>query len=148
MASKVFNWVAEALIRQNISLAFNTLYAHLVTAEPLVTAQYLSDCTLATGGNYTYSILNDINSNSNNRLEMVGDTLKIKMANPVWVSLTTDGTPITGLVISTGYFSGDTILTYIERLVGGTPTPYTPNGDPFGFNIQTNGFMQLILNPA
>ncbi|MEC4804752.1 MAG: hypothetical protein SAJ12_03840 [Jaaginema sp. PMC 1079.18] len=148
MASKVFNWVSDAIIRQNISLSFNNLYAHLVTAEPLATAQYLSDCTLATGGNYDYKTLTDIDNNSSNRLALTGDTLKIKMANPVWISLATDSTPITGLIVSTGIYSSDTILAYIERLVGGVPTPYTPNGDPFGFNIQTNGFMQLIANPA
>jgi hypothetical protein len=136
----------EDILRMSYFQTNSTLSAHLVTAEPPDTFATLADCTLATGGNYA-GILNltDIGNNSSNRIADLGSGLsKLQMASAFWNNLTTDGTPITGIVISQ-YGTGSTTkcISYIERKVGGIATTHTPDGSPFTFNLSTEGVFRL-----
>lgn len=145
MPSKVCYQHIEDVARMSYFHGSSSLSAHLVTAEPPDTFATLADCALATGGNYAYiQYLSDIGNSSSNRIINLGSgSAKMQMGSAFWNNLTTDGTPITGVVISQfGVSTSTKCVAYIERKVGGIATPYTPNGSPFVFNLSTNGIIR------
>jgi len=145
MPSKICRQHIEDIAKMAFFATNSTISAHLVTAEPPDTFATLADCALATGGNYAYIFsLPDIGNTSNNRVIDLGSgTSKMQMASAFWNNLTTNGTPITGIVLSqAGNSVGVKCISYIERKVGGVATPYTPNGSPFVFNLSTEGILK------
>lgn len=143
MASKVFDNVRLILMNDTLDFTTQTFTAHLVTAEPAISATTVANLTLATGGNYAPVTLADISGNVANRVVLEGGKAKVKFANPSWANLTTNGTPITGMVLATGSASSATVISYVElQTAGGVATTYTPNGASFSINI-TNGVVAL-----
>ncbi|MGK7926888.1 MAG: hypothetical protein AB4290_16875 [Spirulina sp.] len=150
MASKVFDWVLYDYLRAQINFNSNSFHCHLVTVEPASTITLVSEIAKpTTGGTYASQNLQDISNNSSNRIVQVGSGVKVVFQDPLWANLTTgDNAPLTGLVISYGYYGydSDKVISYIEREVAGVPTPYTPDGSPFAFDLQTNGILQFTLS--
>ena len=145
MPSKICRQHVENIARMSYFHGSGSLSGHLVTAEPPDTFATLADCALATGGNYAaIQYLSDIGNNSSNRIvNLGGGVAKMQMASAFWNNLTTDGTPIVGLVVSEfGTGSTTKCIAYIERKVGSVATPHTPDGSPFNFNLSTNGIMK------
>lgn len=146
MPSKLCRQHVENILRMSYFHNSSSLSAHLVTAEPPDTFATLADCALATGGNYTFlSVIPDIQGNWSNRIVADGQGVaKMQFASAFWNNLTTNGTPITGLVVSEfGNASSTKCIAYIERQVGGVPAPFTPNGAPFLFNLSAQGVMKM-----
>lgn len=154
MASKAFEPYLLRLLKGQEYLYSASLYGHLVTAEPARSAEFLSDVTLAAGGNYTYTTLSDMGGSSNNRVISDGDGGVRFVMNPAaWGSLYLgSATPITGIVISTGTNSSARVVSYVERLVSGVATPWTPPtvapGNAFSLDLSTNGILHIINNGA
>lgn len=146
MPSKICRQHLEDVCRMSYFHNSSSLSAHLVTAEPPDTFLTLADCTLATGGNYAAALnLGDVGNTSNNRIvNLGGGTAKMQMASAFWNNLTTNGTPVVGIVVSQyGTASSTKCIAYIERKVGGVATPFTPNGSPFVFNLSSDGVFKL-----
>ena len=152
MGSKVMPWAVLSRARQQISIHSWTMYAHMVTAEPGA-IQYVSGAAIATGGNYAPITLTDIGSSSANRTISDGEGgAKYILNNAVWPAVWLgSATPIVGLIICDGTSSGSQVYSYVERLVGGVPTPWVPPtaapGVAFSMDLFTNGFWR-DENPA
>ena len=146
MPSKLCRQHIQNVLRMSYFHSSSSMSAHLVTAEPPDTFSTLADCALATGGNYVaISSIPDVGGNWNNRIVDMGNGVaKMQFASAFWNNLTTNGTPITGIVISEfGSSSTTRCAAYIERRVGGIATPFTPNGSPFLFNLSAEGVMRF-----
>jgi len=147
MPSKLFNHVPDRIFKNNFQPGSSQISIVLVTAEPLASVQQFSGLSgVCTGGTYSHKQLVDIGSISSDRVQpRAGGGIKLVMDSPSWTALSTsDNAPIVGAVLCEGssVFSSTWLIAYVERVIGSTPTPFTPNGtDALLFDLLTNGFL-------
>jgi hypothetical protein len=136
MASLVFS---QTDLDQMAAIAGYTLYAHLVTAVPVVGNTTVADLTLATGGNYALQLLTSVVSSAE------GLGAKVLAANPTWTALTTNGAAsIKGVAIcrraGASPASTDKVISYVEA--SSTYTPPTSSGTDYLFQFPATGFIK------
>ena len=121
MPSIVFNQSKLNVLDGTTDLSSASFYAVLVTAVPAAGVTQKAGLTEATGGNYVPQDLTGRN------LALNGSTVELTFVNPIWNSLTTDGTAIVGMVICEGTAGAtagtDRVLAYLEFTAS-----YTPSG--------------------
>ncbi len=110
---------------------YSGMRARLVTAEPSVKfSSSIFDWTVATGGNYTFKELTGFNVvQSGRRWILDADDI-------TWTALTTDGTPLIGILFHMGV-SGAPVA-YHKFAV-----PVTPNGNDFTYSFGSNGILYI-----
>lgn len=142
----IFTQVLLGLLNRSFDLSSGTFYAHLVTTAPTdPTLTQVAQLTLASGGNYTPVLLQNLSFGAS------GNTALWRADDPEWTNLTTNlAATIKGLVVAkrTGgsFATTDPIVCYKPISPSQFPTGYTPNGANFRAQLDspTLGLLRFL----
>jgi hypothetical protein len=120
MPSLVFSSAKLNVKNRTLDLTSGTFYVHLVTTVPIVTNTTVADLVLATEGTYAAQTATGVGVAAD------GTGVKVTLANPTWVGLTTNNAAtIKGMVlikqIGGSPANTDPLIAY-----GELTSPYTP----------------------